>query len=166
MSSIKNGFTLIELLIVIAVMAILTSIVFVVLNPLSRFQEARNSRRWSDVASYINAVKLYQFDNNGLHFDALNGMPEDLYYQIGSGSACNVDCFNPAIVLQEKCLDFRALVESGYLPAIIVDPKHKGKNGENTNYYVYKSSSGAITIGSCGEELGRNSSIPDISITR
>ena len=147
-------------------LAVFFSVVFLFLNPLPRLQDARNSRRWNDVASYINAIKLYQFDNGGHYFDALNGLKSDLHYQIGEGGGCNVACLHPDVVLQEKCVDFGALVDSGYLPAIIIDPKGQASDKTKTEYYVVKSSSGALTIGSCSEEQGTNPSVPDISITR
>jgi len=83
-----RGFTLIELLIVIAVMAILTSVVFVALNPLGRFQDARNNRRWTDVNAILQAVKLDQVDNGGLYVEEITNLTADLYYMIGEGSTC------------------------------------------------------------------------------
>ncbi|EKD47532.1 MAG: hypothetical protein ACD_66C00019G0006, partial [uncultured bacterium] len=43
----KKGFTLIELLIVIAIIAILAAAIFVALDPVTRFQEARDARRYN-----------------------------------------------------------------------------------------------------------------------
>lgn len=55
----KKGFTLIELLIVIAVLAILTTVVVVVLNPAQMLAEARDSQRLSDLSSIQSAISLY-----------------------------------------------------------------------------------------------------------
>ena len=41
----RRGFTLIELLVVIAIISILAVVVFVALDPVTRFQDARDSRR-------------------------------------------------------------------------------------------------------------------------
>ena len=49
----KSGFTLIELLVVIAIIATLATVVFVALNPVQRFSDARNSRRWNDVNTML-----------------------------------------------------------------------------------------------------------------
>jgi len=40
----KKGFTLIELLVVIAIISILAVVVFVALDPVKRFADARNSK--------------------------------------------------------------------------------------------------------------------------
>ena len=61
----KKGFTLIELLIVIAIIAIVASVIFVALDPISRFRDARNAQRWQDVEAVGDAVRIYQIDNKG-----------------------------------------------------------------------------------------------------
>lgn len=61
----QKGFTLIELLVVIAIIAILATVVFVALDPVTRFADARNSRRWNDVNSLLTAVHQFIVDNDG-----------------------------------------------------------------------------------------------------
>jgi prepilin-type N-terminal cleavage/methylation domain-containing protein len=61
----NGGFTLIELLVVIAIIAILATVVFVALDPVTRFADARNSRRWNDVNNIMTAVHQYIVDNDG-----------------------------------------------------------------------------------------------------
>lgn len=61
----NKGFTLIELLVVIAIIAILATVVFVALDPVTRFADARDSRRWNDVNSILTAVHQYIVDNDG-----------------------------------------------------------------------------------------------------
>lgn len=61
----SKGFTLIELLVVIAIIAILATVVFVALDPVTRFADARNSRRWNDVNNILTAVHQYIVDNDG-----------------------------------------------------------------------------------------------------
>lgn len=55
----KKGFTLIELLIVIAILAILTTTVVLVLNPAQMLAEARDSQRMSDLDSTRSAISLF-----------------------------------------------------------------------------------------------------------
>jgi len=54
-----KGFTLIELLIVIAILAILGTAVYLVLNPAQRLAEARDSQRMTDFANLTKALSLY-----------------------------------------------------------------------------------------------------------
>ncbi len=59
----SSGFTLIELLIVIAILAILATVVFVNLNPGGNLIDSRNSRRVSDIATIETAIQKYSLDN-------------------------------------------------------------------------------------------------------
>ena len=161
-----KGFTLIELLIVIAVIAILAAIVFVAINPLARFQDSRNARRWTDVNAVLSAIKLHQLDNSGVYLDAIDDLTNDLYYQIGGGGACNDTCLNPTVVLQTTCADLEELTDDGYLPDIPIDPNASGASEDETRYYIVKHANGSITVGNCSEELGSNSAIPNISVSR
>ena len=54
----KKGFTLIELLIVIAIIAVLAAAVFVALDPLTRFSDARDATRASDITQILSAIKI------------------------------------------------------------------------------------------------------------
>jgi len=62
--NIKNhkGFTLIELLIVIAIIAVLSVVVILSLNPAELLRQARDSNRISDMATMKSAVSLYLAD--------------------------------------------------------------------------------------------------------
>ena len=55
----KKGFTLIELLIVIAILAILATVVLLVINPVQMFAQARDSQRIYDLNTLSNATALY-----------------------------------------------------------------------------------------------------------
>jgi len=54
-----KGFTLIELLIVIAILAILATVVLLVINPVQMFAQARDSQRIYDLNTLSNATALY-----------------------------------------------------------------------------------------------------------
>lgn len=84
-----KAFTLIELLIVIAIIAIMAGVVFVTVNPLARFQDARNSRRAADVESIVSAVRMYQIENKGSVPTGLDSS----WRMLGTDSAgCDVVC--------------------------------------------------------------------------
>jgi prepilin-type N-terminal cleavage/methylation domain-containing protein len=172
MTSKKNlfnkGFTLIELLIVIAVMAILTTVVFVALNPMARFQDARNSRRWTDINTILSAVKLQQVDNGGNYLQDIYNLTADLYYQVGAGANCSETCNSGAssITLEANCVDVAGLVTGGYMPAVPFDPNASGASLDHTKYFLVKKSNGAISVGSCAAEQGSAAAVPTIIVTR
>ncbi len=60
-----RGFTLIEILVVIGMLAILSTVVLVAVNPLRQFAQARNSQRQNDVAALLNAISERIADNGG-----------------------------------------------------------------------------------------------------
>ncbi len=55
----EKGFTLLELLIVIAILAVLTTVVILVLNPGEYLAQARDSQRISDLSTLNSAIALY-----------------------------------------------------------------------------------------------------------
>jgi len=131
---LKKGFTLIELLVVIGIIAILATVVFVAIDPVKRFADARNSRRWSDVNNILTAVHEYIVDNDG-------AMPTGLTTgqaatEIGSCGSCD----NLATPLNK------------YLKNMPQDPS--GGSAANTGYSVEVDSNNIITISSSNAENG------------
>jgi len=151
-----RGFTLIELLIVIAIIAILAAVVFVALDPLTRFQDARDSRRWSDVTEMLSAVKINQVDNRGSYLAAIASTTAGTPYLIGTGASCS-SC---TAVTTTACVDLTNLVTLGYMGAIPADPS--GGTAAATKYYLTRASTGVITIGACAPEH----TATGISVTR
>ena len=60
-----KGFTLLEILLAVAALVILASIVIIAINPTKQLADTRNSQRFVDVNTIINAVYQYQIDNDG-----------------------------------------------------------------------------------------------------
>lgn len=81
----RKGFTLIEILIVVAIIAILSSVVLIGLGPTQRI--GRDARRLSDLRQTQNGLELY-FNKCGYYpGTAQAGSPCGPYSQIGSWSA-------------------------------------------------------------------------------
>ncbi|MEI7603817.1 MAG: LamG-like jellyroll fold domain-containing protein [bacterium] len=62
----RKAFTLIEILLIVSLLAILSVIVIVALNPVKWFAEMRNSERRNDAKSVLDALWQYKVDNNGV----------------------------------------------------------------------------------------------------
>jgi prepilin-type N-terminal cleavage/methylation domain-containing protein len=142
----RKAFTLVELIIVIAIIAILAAAIFVAIDPARRLHEARNARRSSDVATILDAVKMYQLDNEGEHYVKIENAQEDHYYIIGQEALmCDSSCtaIGDAAI---ACIDIRDM-GANYLDTVPMDPKIG--TPERTWYYLMKGSNGAITTGAC-----------------
>jgi len=152
----KTGFTLIELLIVIAIIAILAGVVFVSLNPLKRFQDARNSARWTDVTAVLSAIKVDQVDNGGSYLSpAITGLTADAKYIIGTATGATCVNTNCTVVTAGNCVNLTGLATEGYLGRVPVSPAGAGTWSDSlTGYYMSRNINGSITISACDAEGG------------
>lgn len=155
----RSAFTLVELLIVIAIIAILAIVAMVTLDPLTRFRDARDSQRWSDVTAVLDATKLDQVDRDGAYLTAIANLTAGSYYVIGTCAAgANTTC--TAQTTQAACADLTGLVTAGKLGAIPRDPSTG--TAVNTDYYIMRSATGPLTVGACDQE----NTPAGISVTR
>jgi prepilin-type N-terminal cleavage/methylation domain-containing protein len=171
----SKGFTLIELLIVIAIIAIIAGVVFVALDPLKRFQDSRDARRWADTSNLLSAIKVSQVDNKGYYIPAIAAdTASNTAFMIGTASGANCVISNCSISTKltptgNNCINFAAteLVTKGYLGAIPVSPSGVGSWSDALTGYVYyrASSTGAITIAACENE-GKTNNPNGILVTR
>lgn len=141
----NKGFTLIELLIVVAILAILATVVFVALNPAKRFADARNARRFVDVDSILTAIHEYAVDNNGI-LPAGIGISEQQLGTCASGG--NVPCTGAAAA----CLNIGSTLLAPYLKTIPTDPN--GGTAATTFYSVSKDTNNIVTVKACNAEVG------------
>ncbi len=106
----QPGFTLIEVLIVIASIAILSTIVIIAINPGRSLAKARNGQRYADISTILNGLYQYQLDHNGQ-------LPENL--SNGTREICNtgVECDT------QEYADLHELTDNeAYLVAMPQDP--------------------------------------------
>ncbi|NCQ54694.1 MAG: hypothetical protein COU65_01885 [Candidatus Pacebacteria bacterium CG10_big_fil_rev_8_21_14_0_10_42_12] len=129
----QKGFTLIELLIVVAIIAILATVVFVALDPVTRFADARNSRRWSDVNNILTGVHSYIVDNDGSLPTGLTASQSAT--EIGSCTTCA----NLATPLAK------------YLKSMPLDPSDG--TAANTGYTITVDANNIITVTAANAEL-------------
>lgn len=131
-NKLQKGFTLIELLVVISIIAILATVVFVALDPVRRFADARNSRRWSDVNNIMTGVHQYIVDNGGaLPTGLTNGMASK---ELGS---CGT-CANLATPMTK------------YLKTMPLDPKVG--TASNSGYFVAVDTNNIVSINATNAE--------------
>ncbi len=132
MKNIKKGFTLIELLVVIAIIAILTTVVFVALDPVTRFADARNSRRFSDVNNILTAIHEYVVDNKGVLPAGLTA--GQAATELGSCGSCD----NLSVPLAK------------YLKSMPLDPQ--GGTASNSGYTVALDANSLVTVNAANAE--------------
>lgn len=126
----SKGFTLIELLVVIGIVAILSTIVLVAVNPARQFASARDTARRNDLYQILNAIHQYAVDNSGVYPTQITTTFQDIGT---SGSNLAPD-----------------LVPT-YIPAIPLDPQTGGS--ATTGYVVARESNGRLTASATSAEV-------------
>ncbi|MBI2053048.1 MAG: prepilin-type N-terminal cleavage/methylation domain-containing protein [Candidatus Ryanbacteria bacterium] len=168
----RKGFTLIELLIVIAIVAILAGVVFVALDPLTRFRDARDAARWTDITAILSAIRVDQVDHGGrygygIRHDAAaaTSTPSSPFaFMIVNATTtpanCSVTCDSATT---NRCANLSQLVERGYLGQLPVSPNGAGSWSltGNTGFYVQINANNSVTAGACESENASS-----ISVTR
>jgi len=145
------GFTLIEILLVVAIVAILASIVILAINPGRHFAKTRDAQRLSDVNTILNAIHQYALDNEG----NFPGVLTTNHYEIcQTGASCGAQLY-----------DLSELTNNAiYLVSIPIDPQcsdpvNSPCDTNGTGYHVGITASGRVNITADGEDI-------DINVTR
>jgi prepilin-type N-terminal cleavage/methylation domain-containing protein len=139
----KSGFTLIELLVVIGIIAALTTVVFVALDPAKRFRDARNARRSTDTDTILGAIHQFIVDTGGSIPAGIGASA----IQIGS---CTTGGSTSCIGAGAACIDLAAALGSNkYLKTNPIDPQG---SITTTGYSVSKDANNLFTVTACLSE--------------
>lgn len=141
-----RGFTLIELLVVISIIAILSTVVFVALNPAGRFADARNSRRFNDINSILTAIHECIVDNGG-SLATCGLATSTAQTQLGS---LGIGCDDDACGAVAACLNLSTNLDA-YLKTMPIDPS-LGIGTSASLYSVTVDDNNIVTIDACAAE--------------
>jgi len=149
MTKKQSGFTLVELLVVIGILAVLTAVVLVAVNPGRQLAQARDTQRRADVNTIITSISAYMADpeNSG---------------QLPAGLATLCSAGAHAIGSAVGNLDLAAIVAPVYVADIPIDPA--ATDGTDTGYTVCVAdlASRRITVAAPNTEIATTT----ISVTR
>ncbi len=137
-----SGFTLIEILLVIGIIAVLATVVIVALDPVTRFEDARNSRRLSDIQNIQNAIQQYAVDNKGVFPPRLDTAEKQISTS-SSGCAISGNC---NVTGDSDCIDLSTEL-ARYLKSIPYDPENGST--EAAHYSVAADANNIVTVTAC-----------------
>jgi len=147
-SKFQASFTLIELLIVIAILAVLMSVIIITINPSEMLKRTRDTRRISDLKTLNNAIQYFQSSLPDASLGSLN----TVYVSIPDTSATCANLGLPSLPSgwSYKCStpdNYRKVDGTGWIPinfkqldigapisALPIDPLNQTSTG---NYYTY-----------------------------
>lgn len=147
---------LLEVLVFVILAAVLVAVFFVGINPLKRFQDARDARRQIDVNNISSAITVYQIDHGGFYPPTIVATTAGNVYMIGTDkNGCdkyNYFC-DTAVTSDTSCVDLSDLVSAEKLYNIPISPKGAGVwNAGHTGYTLQRATTGQLIIRACESE--------------
>ncbi|MFA5026137.1 MAG: type II secretion system protein [Candidatus Shapirobacteria bacterium] len=140
----RFAFTLIELLVVIGIIAALTAVVFVAIDPAKRFRDSRNARRMTDVDTILAAIHQYIVDEGG-------AVPSGIGISASQIGTCITGGNNLCVGATTACVDLTTVLGNGkYLKINPIDQQNGSE--ETTGYSVSRDSNNMYTVTSCSAE--------------
>lgn len=136
----RHGFTLLEILLVIGIIAVLATVVIVSLDPATRFRDARDSRRLSDIQSILSAVHQYIVDNRGALPDGIDTTEREISTE-GSGCSISTD-----VCSASDCVDLSSPL-ARYLKTVPYDSENGSE--AHTRYSVQVDANNIVTVRAC-----------------
>jgi len=136
----KKGFTLLELLIVIGILAILSAVTILVINPAELLRKSRDTQRISDLGS-INSALGYYITNTATVSATGLGL-STVSYSYNALTTCGANRTGPAIAIQKVDgtgwipVPMSTLVDGSPISSLPVDPNSL-TTGASFRYYVY-----------------------------
>ncbi len=137
----KRGFTLIEILVVIGIIAVLSAVVLVAINPARQFKLARDSQRVSNITAILNAIGQNMAEHKGVFSCPI--------------SITNTPKNISSIVAAEN-IDIAGCLVPTYISSLPYDPnksgaKYTSTTDYDTQYSVSQDTDGRIKVSSVGE---------------
>ncbi len=169
----QNGFSVPELCIVIAIIALLIAVIFVVTSPKKREAQARDAMRQNDVQNILSAIKLYELDHDSSRLEVISNLSVGDVSMITFGdpiSSCRAQqmaCKTP-VTTDGLCVNLFELFSGKYLYKIPVSPSKTQTWDEGnqdgafgTGYTLERAQTGRLIIRAC-----ENEGVKEIFVTR
>ncbi|MDO8430749.1 MAG: type II secretion system protein [Candidatus Taylorbacteria bacterium] len=139
---IRRGFTLIEILVVIGIIAVLSAVVLVAINPARQFKLARDSQRVANITAILNAVGQNMAEHKGV-------------FECAVPLATTVKIISSA----SGGLDIASCLVPTYISSLPFDPNKAGAKyatttDYNTEYSIIQDTEGRVTVSAVGEITG------------
>jgi len=146
-----KGFTLIEILVVVALIAILTTVTFVSIKPAKNFADARDVLRNSDIVQILNAITQYTSEQGHTLTTLTPVTDENIVIPICTGSALEMATIGTAagnVNLVANLVDL-------YIVGIPFEPLGNHSTTDS-GYVVCQTAGGIVQIDAPGaEEAGK-----------